>query len=87
MSLSNLPASDGELLAEVKTLSSLVGELTVTLVVQGAYLSALKNRRARPADTDLDEAIASVRDSVPGHVAASLQAARDSLLARFRDHA
>ncbi len=76
---------DPDLLNEVRVLSSLVGELTMTLVVQGAYLSALKHRRARPIEFDVDEAISIVADSVPDSIADGLWSARDAVLARLND--
>src|SRR3954454_18431517 len=73
-----------ELQAEVRNLMALVGELTITLVVQGAYLSAARHRRDLPTEHDVDESISVVADNVPEHVADGLWDARDALLARFR---
>jgi hypothetical protein len=70
--------------AEVRQLEALVGELSVALVVQGAFLAALRHRRARPTVADVDEALASVAENVPEDVADSLWTARASLLARLR---
>lgn len=59
-------------------------ELSLTLVVQGAYLSALEHRRARPNEHDIDEALATVADNVPEDVAERLWSARDALITRLR---
>lgn len=76
-----------ELLSEVRKLMSLVGELTMTLVIQGAYVNAMKNRRARPSESDVDDSIATVAESVPDPVAEGLWGARDLLLERLRKDA
>jgi hypothetical protein len=76
--------AEGELLGEVRNLATLVGELTMTVVVQGAFLLAMKDRRATPSEHDIDAAILAVADHVPAHVAEGLWAARNDLVARFR---
>lgn len=74
-----------ELFAEIRQLTALVGELTVMLVVQGAYLAAARAQRTSPDATDVDVAIADVADHVPDHVAEGLWSAREALLARFHN--
>ena len=76
-----------ELLSEVRKLMSLVGELTMTLVIQGAYVNAMKNRRARPNENDVDDAISTVAENVPEPVVEGLWGARDVLVERIRKDA
>ncbi len=72
-----------ELVAEIRTLTGLVSELTLTLVVQGAWLSALRNGRKAPLGLDVDAAIATVTSNVPDEIADGLWESRDAILARF----
>jgi hypothetical protein len=74
-----------ELMAEIRTLTGLVSELTLTLVVQGAWLSALRNGRRAPLGMDVDAAIATVTSNVPEAVADGLWESRDAILARLHD--
>ena len=74
-----------ELATEIRGLTSLVSELTLMLVVQGAWLAALRHRRQAPVGLDVDEAIALVANNVPEGVADGLWESRDAILARFHD--
>ncbi len=77
-------ARDRGLTADIRALTSLVSELTITLVVQGAWLSALRNGRSAPHGLDVDAAIATVATDVPESVADGLWESRDAIAARFR---
>jgi hypothetical protein len=70
--------------AEVRQLEALVSELSVTLVVQGAWLEAMKHRRARPTEQDVDAALTTVADNVPEDIAERLLSTRDALVSRLR---
>ena len=74
-----------ELMAEIRNLTGLVTELTLTLVVQGAWLSALRGGRRAPLGLDVDAAIATVANNVPEDVADGLWESRDAILARFHE--
>jgi hypothetical protein len=68
---------------EVRNLMSLVGELTVMLVVQGAHLAAARAGRKQPIGEDVDESISVVADNVPDDVALTLWETREKLIERF----
>jgi hypothetical protein len=74
-----------ELMAEIRNLTGLVSELTLTLVVQGAWLSALRNGRRAPLGMDVDAAIATVTSNVPDEIADGLWESRDAILARVHN--
>lgn len=76
--------TDDPIVSQVRLLTTLVSKLTVTLVIQGAHLSALRNGRPVPTAWDVDEAISDVEDRVPSDVADALWAGRDALLSRIQ---
>lgn len=80
----HLYGPERELLAEMRNLMNIVGELTVMLVVQGACLSALRNGRTQPDAGDVEDAIAQVADNVPDQVAEKLWDAREAIVARLQ---